>query len=304
MDPAPRISVIVPHLNQPESLRRCLASLAAQAGGVPFEVLVVDNGSARAPEAACSGLPGVRLLHEATPGPGPARNHGAAAARAEILAFLDADCTAAAGWLAAIAGHFADPAAAPIVGGDVRIALRDPDRPTMVEAYESVFGYRMRLYITRDSYTASCNMAVRRAVFAAVGAFPGIGVAEDRAWGQRAAALGFRPAYLSAMRIATPARATFAELARKWDRHIAHDFAALPAGPGARAGWCLRALAVAASPAADALRVARSDRLRGGRSRALALLGLGRIRLWRARRMLGLAAGGDPAALHARWNRS
>ena len=61
----PRISVIIPHLNQPEHLRRCLASLAAQ--NYPrerFEVIAVDNGSAEPPTAALDELPGVRLEQE------------------------------------------------------------------------------------------------------------------------------------------------------------------------------------------------------------------------------------------------
>ena len=45
----PRISVVIPHLNQPEFLTRCLASLAAGTR-LPYEVIVVDNGSAVLPE--------------------------------------------------------------------------------------------------------------------------------------------------------------------------------------------------------------------------------------------------------------
>lgn len=304
MDPAPRISIVIPHLNQPEVLARCLAALDRQRGEVPFEVIVVDNGSAVPPEAVCAAVPGTVLLHEPAPGPGPARNRGAQAARGAVLAFIDADCCAAPGWLASIAAHFARPDAAPIVGGDVRIAPRDPARLTAIEAYESVFGYRMRLYIDRDNYTASCNMAVRREVFEEVGPFPGIAVAEDRAWGQRAVGRGYRLRYLPEMRVTTPARASFAELARKWDRHIAHDRAALAPGGMARLRWGLRAIALAGSPAVDALRIAGSDRLHGMRARAAALVGLTRIRLYRAWRMLALAAGGDAAAPGARWNRS
>ncbi len=303
MDTAPRISVIIPHLNQPEALARCLASLAAQEGGVPFEVIVVDNGSAVLPEAVCARVPGVRLLREATPGPGPARSLGAGAARGAVLAFTDADCIAAPGWLVAIDGHFADPANAPVVGGDVRIAPVDPRRLTMIEAYESVFGYRNYLYIARDNYAASCNMAVRREVFEAVGPFPGIGVAEDRAWGVQATALGYRHHYLPEMLVLTPARASFSELVRKWDRHIAHDLAALPPGVGPRIKWGLRATALAASPVADLGKIVTSDRLQGLRARAACFAGLVRIRLYRAVRMLAMVAARDRPDREIRWNR-
>ena len=82
---------------------------------------MVDNGSRSLPVEVCAAHPGVTLLQEPTPGPGPARNRGVAAASGEILAFIDADCLADPGWLAAAEAAMADPAAT-ILGGDVRIA--------------------------------------------------------------------------------------------------------------------------------------------------------------------------------------
>ena len=153
----------------------------------------------------------------------------------------------------------------------MRIAPADPARMTVVEAYESVFGYRIRLYIERDRYTGTGNMAVRREIFAAVGPFAGIGVAEDMDWGRRATAMGYRHAYVPEMRVRTPARRDFAELARKWDRHIAHFYAENRARPAARLRWLARAALVAASPLGEAVRIARSDRLAGPGNRARAL---------------------------------
>ena len=83
------VSVIIPHLNQPAFLTRCLASLAAQQGAPAFEVIVVDNGSKTLPEAQVAAFETARLMVEDTPGPGPARNRGVGAAKGEILAFID-----------------------------------------------------------------------------------------------------------------------------------------------------------------------------------------------------------------------
>ncbi|MCX8508750.1 MAG: glycosyltransferase family A protein, partial [Rhodobacteraceae bacterium] len=102
------ISVIVPHFNQPDYLDRCLASLLPQASGA--EIIVVDNGSTVRPEPVVARYPGVILLEERTQGPGPARSHGARSAKGDLLAFIDADCVADPGWLAAIGRAFADPA--------------------------------------------------------------------------------------------------------------------------------------------------------------------------------------------------
>ena len=301
---SPVISVVIPHLNQPEMLARGLAALMA--GRRPDEVIVVDNGSDSPPEAVCAAHPGVRLLVEPEPGPGPARNRGVAAARGDILAFIDADCIAGPDWLAEAEAAMADPSAE-ILGGDVRIALADPARPGMpgmIEAYESVYAYRMDRYIARQNFTGTGNLVVRRRVLEAVGPFAGLDVAEDRDWGQRATAMGHRIRYVPAMRVHHPARPGFAALFRKWDRQIAHDFTAARARPFGRLRWGGRAVAMALSPLAELPRVLTCDRIRGPRARILAWVGVARVRLYRSARMAWLLAGGDAAALAAGWNRA
>ena len=294
------ISVVIPHLNQPAMLGRCLDSLAAGQRR-PDEVLVVDNGSTELPHAVCD-RPGVRLLQEAEPGPGPARNRGVAAARGDVVAFIDADCLADPGWLAAAEAALVDPAAG-ILGGDVRIALRDPARMTALEAYESEYAYRMDRYIAREGYTGTGNLVVRRAILAEVGPFCGLSMAEDRDWGQRATRAGHRIRFVPDMRVYHPARDSFADIFTKWDRHIAHDFAQVPARRHGRLRWGLKALAMLPSPLAELPRILGSDRIEGGRNRALALAALTRVRWHRARRMAWLLAGGDADALSGRWNR-
>ena len=262
---------------------------------------MVDNGSPAPPEALCAEF-GARLLHQPAPGPGLARNTGVEAARAPILAFIDADCHADPDWLAAIAARFAD-SGIEILGGDVRIWRDDPANPTMLEAYESVYAYRMEEYIRRQGFTGTGNLAIRRAVFDAVGPFGGIGIAEDRDWGQRARAMGHVTRYAPEMRVHHPARQTFADLALKWDRQTAHDFARMAPGASGRLKWLARTAAVAGSPAPEIVRILRSDRVEGPRARSLAFAGLVRIRLHRARRMLMLGLGSDPATMSDSWNR-
>jgi glycosyltransferase involved in cell wall biosynthesis len=298
---AERISVIVPHLNQPDMLRRCLDALAAGARA-PDEIIVVDNGSRALPTGICADHPGVQLLEERTPGPGPARNTGIAAATGDILAFIDADCIADPGWIAAIHTAFAD-ASAEILGGDVRIASEDPARPTLIEAYESIYAYRMDIYIRRDGFTGTGNLAVRRPVMEAVGPFGGLGLAEDIDWGKRATRAGHDLRYVPAMRVYHPARPSFADLTRKWDRHTSHFFADTTARPYGRLRWALRTAIMGLSPLGEIPKVIVSDRVSGLRARWLAFLGVTRIRLYRARIMAWLLAGGDPDRLTGAWNR-
>ena len=284
---ATRICVVIPHLNQPDMLARCLASL--QAGQRrPDEVIVVDNGSSVLPEQICAAA-GARLLTEARPGPGPARNRGVSVATSDVLAFIDADCLADADWLQAAQAAMADPTAM-ILGGDVRIAYADPMHLTRLEAYESVYAYRMDRYIAREGFTGTGNLVVRRAVLADVGSFAGIGVAEDRDWGQRATAKGYRIRYVAGMKVYHPARQRFSELRQKWDRHMAHDFIQARQAMGL-------------SPAAELPRVLLSDRISGVGTRAQAFVGLTQIRLYRAWQMARLLGGLDPQALAQGWNR-
>jgi GT2 family glycosyltransferase len=295
-----RISVVIPHLNQPEFLSRCLASLASGTR-TPDEVIVVDNGSRALPEAICVAH-GARLLAEAEPGPGPARNLGVAASSGSILAFIDADCLADPGWLTAAEAAMGDPSAT-ILGGDVRIALSDLARVTMIEAYESVYAYRMDRYIAREGFTGTGNLVVRRAVLQDVGPFAGIGVAEDTDWGHRATAKGYRIRFVPQMRAYHPARATFEELARKWDRQIGHEYTRARNRRGGRLRFALKAVAMAPSPLAELPTVLTTDRLTGARARVLGFACLVRIRLHRAKVMLRLLLAGDPERLSGSWNR-
>src|SRR5205823_3162308 len=80
-----------------------LGGLAAQQPTPAGEVVVVDDAStdATAATARDAGARVVRL--ERAGGPAAARNAGVAATSAPLLAFTDADCEPAPGWLAALA---------------------------------------------------------------------------------------------------------------------------------------------------------------------------------------------------------
>lgn len=297
------ISVIIPHLNQAEALRSCLASLCSQQGlRQAVELIVVDNGSSAKPSVLCSSFSGVRLLSQPIPGPGPARNLGASRANGDILAFIDADCIADANWLSEIERCFSEDPAIAVLGGDVRIAYRDPARLTLLEAYESVFAYRMKEYIAKQGFTGTGNLAVRAEIFAAVGPFGGIDIAEDRDWGQRALRQGYRTHYCPSMIVYHPARRSLGELARKWERHTAHDFARVQSERRWRLRWVLRSLAVALSPAVELVRISYSDRLKGSRARGLAFVGVVLIRFYRSAIMLTLAFGARASELSVTWN--
>lgn len=304
MDVEPRVSVIIPHLNEPQDLRLCLLALDAQRKhGIAFEIIVVDNGSAQMPDFVLTLVPNVRLLRETIPGPGPARNLGAVMAEAPLLAFIDADCIAAPDWLAVILRCFDNRRDVDFAGGDIRIRPADPARLTAVEAYESIYSYRTQLYVEQYGFAATGNMAVRTEVFRSVGPFGGIGTMEDTEWGQRASAMGCQIAYLPDARVYTPSCRSFGELARRWDRHVAHEFGETRSRSLWRLRWLARSAVMAASPLLETIRIAQSDRLSTWRDRLLALACVTRVRLYRAKRMLALAWHDNAASMVDMWNR-
>ncbi len=294
-----RVSVIIPHFNMPDALERCLISVEAQALDGAVEIIVVDNGSRQMPTDAVATHPGVILLSEPTPGPGPARNAGVAVARAPVLAFIDADCRAGDGWLKAAVEAVEAGGTCAVVGGDVRIDFVDPDHLTPVEAFEAVFAYRQRMYIEKQGFSGTGNLAMHRSVHEAVGPFAGIGIAEDRDWGRRASAAGYCPAYVPAMRIYHPARTDVASLTVKWRRHVAHDWAEHRAAGRPLWRWLLKAALMPASIIIDGGRLLTSERLSGLANKLSGLAVLAKIRLLRCTEMLRvISATGEDAATH------
>jgi glycosyltransferase involved in cell wall biosynthesis len=294
--PVPRATVVIPHLNTPALLARCLASVDAQSlDHGSFEIIVIDNGSTTLPVAEVARHPRARLLTEATAGPGPARNTGIAAAQAPVIACIDADCIAAPGWLQAAVDAIEHSPGQP-AGGDVQIAIATPPHMTGIEAYESVFGFRQSLYIHHRHFSVTANLAFARPLHARIGPFAGIDTAEDLDWGRRAHALGAPVRFVPAMLVLHPARPSYAALQSKWARHIAHDWNTRP--PLWR--WRLKALALPLSLALDGPRLLFSRRLGSAGNRLRGLGVLARIRCFRALEMWRLASGGSS---HSRWNR-
>lgn len=102
----PTISVIIPAYNSADCIRKCIESLTAQSV-IPEEIIVVDNGSTDETKSIVGQYRTIRYIYESTPGVSFARNRGAKEATGNILAFIDADCTAESSWIAEAGKVFA-----------------------------------------------------------------------------------------------------------------------------------------------------------------------------------------------------
>jgi glycosyltransferase involved in cell wall biosynthesis len=191
----PAVSVIVAARDAEGLLERALDALARQDLDDDFEVVVVDNGSRDATAALAERHPVVsRVVRRPRgDGPGAARNAGVGASRGGLLAFTDADCEPAPGWLreGLRAAQGAD-----LVQGAVR------------PAPEAVMGAFDRT-LWRESPSGlweTANLFVRREAFERTGGFPpGLEPArggdldapfgEDALFGWRAVRAGARTAF-------------------------------------------------------------------------------------------------------------
>jgi glycosyltransferase involved in cell wall biosynthesis len=153
------VSVVIPAHDAEATLGDQLAALARQSAPVAYEVLVCDNGSrdgtAAVARSWATRAP-VRVVDAAARrGPGAARNIGAAAADAPLLAFCDADDVVDDDWLAEIVAGLGE---FDLVAGGSGFALlnghslgrpdwqdplfRTPQAPALVGASSSNLGIR------------------------------------------------------------------------------------------------------------------------------------------------------------------
>jgi glycosyltransferase involved in cell wall biosynthesis len=288
MTTAPRASVVVPHFQQPTALMLCLESLAAQSfPRAGFEVVVADNGSSdqAALQKALSAFPAARLVREVKRGAAHARNAAMAVAQGEIIAFIDADCIAHSRWIEEGVKALST---CDLVGGDVVVTASDERRMSAVEAFESVFAFRQRLYVQRKKFSVTANLFATRAAAEAIGPFVN-GVSEDVDWCRRAQALGFRLAFNAKSIISHPARRDWRSLILKWERLTTERWNGFEGRtPASRLKWAGLAVATALSAAPHLATVLTTTRLQRFEDRMAAASVLTRIRFWRARRMLAL----------------
>lgn len=196
MTAVPLVSVIVPTHGRAALLARLLDSLAAQDWPADrLEIIVVHNHTVDGTEAvvrarmSASAAP-LHYHRTAFSRPGPSRQFGAERARGSVLAFIDDDCIATPGWIAAGVAGLADGLA--LVQGRTIPHPRQSRR--LLEKTVQVEGPTI--------FFETCNIFYDAAAFRAVGGFPeqfrALRSAEDTSLGWAMREAGFRTGYTAA----------------------------------------------------------------------------------------------------------
>ena len=275
-----RISIILPHLNDLKGLDLCLRLLSEQSLSLDrCEIIVADNGSEGAPasvEAVVSGRARVLMVEQR--GAGPARNAGVLASHGDIIVFIDSDCRPESLWLEKGVEALRQ---ANVVGGCMIVQVDDLASPTATEAFETVFAFRNKRYVTKVGFTVTASMFMRRDVFDAVGPFENL-VPEDVDWCRRARELGYTIGYAEEAVTRHPARKTMADLKRKWFRLTRESFTIVARQDLAtQVLWLLRSWVVLLSIAPHLVILMFTPKLSSLRSRVLAAGALIQIRAYR-----------------------
>lgn len=175
----PAISVIVSTRNRAHYLREVLRTLAAQECDVPFEVIVIDNGSTDGTPALldewCRRDSRFRTACEPRPGLSRGKNAGIRMARAPLLVFTDDDMRVHAHWIGSYHNLFAGHEGGLMVAGGAVVPIPHDlgawpgwlDQAALADA--GLLHHRDERTLVKFEYVWGGNMAVPRIVFDRLG---------------------------------------------------------------------------------------------------------------------------------------
>lgn len=182
---SPTVSVVIPCYNAASTIEHTIASVRAQCLA-DFEVIVVDDSSTDGSGDLVRELASVdrriRLIEQANAGPSAARNRGVTAARASIIAFLDADDLLERGHLSR---HLAEFAADPKLGLSFsRCSIVDKNAQATGEATRAWTRAVRPVDLLSCNPASTCSsMVFRRAAFDEAGPMrTDMRFAEDQEW--------------------------------------------------------------------------------------------------------------------------
>jgi len=242
------------------TIGRALDALARQDLAAGCEVVVIDSGGDDTAALVAREHPEAILLRSPSRlFAGEARHRGAAVARGELLAFVDADCVVASDWARHVVAAHAAPH--PVIGGVV-----ENGNPGDTTAWAYYFAEFHRWLPGQPAgfvdEVPACTMTMKRETYERFGPFLAGAYCSDTQFVWRLAAAGIRPYLDPEIRVAHLNPTRLGAALRHEVRH-GRDFARLRSRERlGRAGALARALAAPALPPLLLARAARSARRR------------------------------------------
>ena len=195
------ISVIIPTLNEEETIITCLQSLTNQS--IPrdaYEIIVVDGGSTDQTCVLAASLAD-RVIFQNRAGIGGARGEGAAAATGDILVFTDADTHHPDTWLETIQEELTtsgyDVCTGPVLFYDQTI------RSCIIQGWRQNY---LLLHHFGFYWLIGSNFAVKKDAYLRAGGHRNISILEDYDLSVRLAEAGVRCTYDRRTAVQTSAR--------------------------------------------------------------------------------------------------
>lgn len=165
------VSVIIPMFNAEKTIKLCLDSIKENSYK-NYEIILVDNGSTdntlNYAKEFSKKHKNARLIKASKQGPSYARNIGAKNAKGSILVFLDSDCIVKKDWLKIIINDF---------NNQEVVAVASQYCGSYNKGFIEKFAFYELLFRERNFKTyvknaSSCNFAVKKEIFSALGGFP------------------------------------------------------------------------------------------------------------------------------------
>jgi glycosyltransferase involved in cell wall biosynthesis len=180
------LSIVICTYNRAAVLEETLQSYCKLAGAMSpsVELIVVDNNSSDSTKSVTKKyaelIPGLRYIHEPTPGLSYARNTGVAHASGELVSFVDDDIYFDPHWIEAVIDIFKITPDASCMGGK-SIPLFEAGRPAWLQdehlgIYGSTLSGDSVKWMIYPEHPFGLNMVFKRNVFSIVGSFnPALG---------------------------------------------------------------------------------------------------------------------------------
>jgi GT2 family glycosyltransferase len=196
----PPAAVILPTAGRPGYLDVALASIVGQADALGAEVLVVDDGPSEATREVAARHGARYVAHDHGRGLNAARNTGARETTAPLLAYVDDDVEAHAGWLAALViADASQPADVGVFTGPILARFDDHPLPLCGREDPPITHLDLGPADRDCEHAWGANMAVRRSALQRIGPFDESRelYGDEQEWQARLKAAGGRVRYVA-----------------------------------------------------------------------------------------------------------